>query len=293
MFSIIIALIIVAVVYMRKEAGLAFANSPLNAIYKIDGNLIRLVNGKSEIEAIPGSTSKIITNYFGSEVRRDFDRDGREDSVFILTQTRGESGIFYYVVPALNTSEGYVGGEALLLGDRIAPQTTEIRKNNIVVINYSDRALGEDFTVTPSVVKSIWIKLDPVTLQFGTVEQNFEGEADTSKMTLGMKSWEWIETIYNNSDAEVKPSMTGVFSITFGNEGRFTLKTDCNSVAGKYSVNGSKLAFSQMISTKMFCEGSLETKFSEMLVGVQSFSFNSKGELVLEMTKGTGAIILK
>ncbi len=157
-----------------------------NISYKIDGQSIQLTNGLSEIEAAPGSASKITTRYFGNELKHDLNDDGREDIVFIVTQEKGGSGVFYYVVAALNTANGYVGSEGLLLGDRIAPQSTNIdegttsqgtKRNNVVVVNYATRKPGEAFTVQPSVGKSIWIKLDPASMQFGEVAQNFEGES--------------------------------------------------------------------------------------------------------------------
>ncbi|MHB9019556.1 MAG: hypothetical protein ACYC3G_01610 [Minisyncoccota bacterium] len=163
---------------------------PLNykdATYSIGGQLITLKNGVSEIEGAPGSTSKILTRYFGNEVRHDLNDDGREDVVFLLTQETGGSGVFYYVVAALNTSDGYIGSEGLLLGDRIAPQTTHMdegetvmgtNRKNVIVVNYVVRLPGEPFTTRPSLGKSIWIKLDPLTMRFGEVVQNFEGEAN-------------------------------------------------------------------------------------------------------------------
>jgi len=291
--AVITVLVIVGVfVFQKNEKTDIYANSPLNAQYKIDRQLVRLVNGRAETESAPGSASKIITSYFGNEVRRDFDGDGREDSVFLLTQDMGGSGTFFYVVPVLNTADGYVGGEALFLGDRIAPQTTEMSKNDIIVVNYADRAPTEGFDVPPSIGKSIWLKLDPQTLQFGEVVQDFEGEADPSKMTLGMKSWNWVSTYYNDG-AEIKPNKEGIFVLTFNIDGRFSLKTDCNSVAGKYSVNPSAISFTQMVSTKMYCENSQETQFTEMLKKVRSYLFTSKRELVLELAYDSGGMIFK
>ena len=72
-----------------------------------------------------------------------------------------------------------MGSQGLLLGDRIAPQTTGADKGKIIVVNYADRAQGESFTVRPSVGKSIWLLLDPKTMQFGEVVQNFEGESSS------------------------------------------------------------------------------------------------------------------
>jgi len=155
--------------------------------YIINGQKITLKNGISEIEAAPGSASKIITRYFGNDVVHDLNEDGRNDMVFIVTQETGGSGIFYYVVALLNTTNGPVGSAGLLLGDRIAPQNIEIdegkttngsNRKNVIIVNYADRKPGESFSVQPSVGKSIWIKLDPITMQFGQVEQNFEGESN-------------------------------------------------------------------------------------------------------------------
>ena len=105
------------------------ANSPQNATYSIEGQSVTLVNGVSEVAAAPGSASKVITRYFGNAVTLDLNGDGRPDSVFILTQNTGGTGTFYYVVAALNMPNGYVGSHGLLLGDRIAPQTTEVSQN--------------------------------------------------------------------------------------------------------------------------------------------------------------------
>ncbi len=141
-----------------------------NIAYTIDDSSVTLTNGVSEMEAAPGSASKITTTYFGNEIRKDVDGDGSEDVVFLLTQNSGGSGTFYYVVAALNTPNGYVGTSAFLLGDRIAPQTTESGQGKSVVVNYADRAPGQPFTVAPSVGKTAHIILNPQTNEFVRVE---------------------------------------------------------------------------------------------------------------------------
>lgn len=157
-----------------------------DATYVIAGKAVKLTNGISEIEETPDSASKTITRYFGNEVKHDLNDDGREDIVFLLTQETGGSGVFFYVVAALNTPTGYVGSQAVFLGDRIAPQTTEIdegrtvnetNRKNVIIVNYAVRLQGEPFTAKPSLGKSLWLKLDPITMQLGEVAQNFEGES--------------------------------------------------------------------------------------------------------------------
>jgi len=158
-----------------------------NATYSIDGHLVQLVDGVAETESAPGAASKTVTRYFGNDFVTDLNDDGRDDVVFLLTQETGGSGIFYYAVAALNTFDGYVGSDGYLLGDRIAPQTIEESQNpwhkNVVVVNYADRlpaqpgAPGEPMSAQPSVGKSVYLKLDPASMQWGIVEPDFEGES--------------------------------------------------------------------------------------------------------------------
>jgi hypothetical protein len=121
------------------------------------------------------------TQYFGNELKTDLNGDGKEDVVFIITQNTGGSGTFYYAVAALNTPNGYVGSDGYFLGDRIAPQTTEVSPNPnqkyVVVVNYADRAPADPMTAKPSIGKSAYLKLDPSSMQWGVVVPDFEGES--------------------------------------------------------------------------------------------------------------------
>lgn len=168
-----------AYIYNEKQ-GYAAADYK-NAEYVIEGQRVRLINGKAETEAAPGSASKVVTNYFGNELKTDLTGDGVEDVAFILTQNQGGSGTFFYAVAAIQTPRGFVGSDAYLLGDRIAPQTTNLSSNPnqkyVVVFNFADRAAGEPMTAQPSVGKSVYLKLDPTTQQWGIVMPNFEGES--------------------------------------------------------------------------------------------------------------------
>ena len=263
-----------------------------NATYKINGENVLLKNGISVTEVVPGSASKTVTRYFGNEVKHDFDGDGREDSAFLVTQETGGSGIFYYLVARLNTVHGYIGSEGVFLGDRIAPQTTEMGKGNIIVVNYAERAKGESFAVRPSFGKSRWLLLDPKTMQFGEVAQNFEGEADPARMTLGMKTWDWIHTTYGDG-TQVQPHALKKFTLLFKKDNTFSLGTDCNSGGGGYVMNGNKISFEKMISTMMYCDGSQEADFTKMLGEVLSYHFTSRGELVFDLKLDSGVMVFR
>lgn len=129
-----------------------------NIAYTVDGTSVTLKNGKSEVEITPGSSSKTITRYFGNNAIGDLNGDGTEDVAFLLTQESGGSGTFYYVVVALMTENGYVGTDAVFLGDRIAPQSTEI-KNGRIIVNYADRKIDESMTTKPTVGISKYLKV--------------------------------------------------------------------------------------------------------------------------------------
>lgn len=145
------------------------AATPLDATYHIDGKTVTLKNGVAEAPSTTGSASKMITRYFGNEVKHDFNSDGKEDVAFLLTQEGGGTGTFYYVVAALNTINGYVGSNAVLLGDRVAPQSTNMDNGNVFVVNYAVRKSGEPFTTSPSLGKSMWLLLDPKTMHLSEV----------------------------------------------------------------------------------------------------------------------------
>jgi heat shock protein HslJ len=276
-------------IYKEKQ-GAGMAMNHKDATYVIDGRPVSLVNGMAETEAAPGSATKVVTKYFGNEVRKDLDADGREDIVFLLTQETGGSGTFFYVVAALNTENGYVGSQALLLGDRIAPQTTEAGDGKMVIVNYAERKQGEPMTAQPSVGKSLQLLLDPELMQFGEVVRDFEGEADPARMSLDMKKWEWVRAEYNDGRV-ISPKQPGKFTITFKTDGDFSVTTDCNTMGGGVKTMGEAINFDSIVSTKMYCEGSQEGEFAQMLVDSTSYHFTSKGELILDLKMDSGSVI--
>ncbi len=140
-----------------------------NIAYVIEGKRIQLKDGAAETEVMPGSASKIVTRYFGNDLKTDLNDDGREDVVFLLTQQTGGSGVFYYVVAALTTPHGYVGSDGFFIGDRIAPQTTEMSRDPRrarVVVNFADHASGQPMTEQPTEGKSVLLNFDPDTLEW-------------------------------------------------------------------------------------------------------------------------------
>ena len=135
----------------------ASVNTNQNASYQIDGKTVTLKDGIFHIVG-DGADSKATIKYFGNDVVADLNGDGLSDEAFVLTEEDGGSGTFYYVVAALTTKDGYKGTNGILLGDRIAPQTTEFKDGQLIV-NYADRKPTEPFTTKPSVGVSRYLKI--------------------------------------------------------------------------------------------------------------------------------------
>ena len=132
------------------------AKDPENATYTIEGKQVTLIDGESE----DGSTTM-----FGTPTKGDLNSDGTPDAGVILVVTGNGSGTFYYAAAALNNTTDYIyeGTNAIILGDRIAPQTESIN-NQVYTVNYADRAEGEPMTTQPSVGVSKYFKVNDSTL---------------------------------------------------------------------------------------------------------------------------------
>lgn len=162
--GVVTALVMVGIAgsYLSPREG-RNALDPLNATYDIDGTRVTLTDGLAEQSIALDSASMLRAQTFGEPVRGDLDFDGDEDAAVILVVNFGGTGTFYYVAAATDARNGIEGTNAVLLGDRIAPQSLEI-KNGVIVANYADRAPGEPFALPPSVGTTKYLMLRNGTL---------------------------------------------------------------------------------------------------------------------------------
>ena len=150
----------------------------------------------------------------------------------------------------------------------------------------------ESVSVKPIQAKQQAITDDQESDELALLVQNFEGKTDPAAMTLDMKTWVWINTQYNN-DSSVVPLKSDVFTITFGDDKRVRIGTDCNRMQGTYKVEAKQIQFGEMLSTRMYCKGSQEKLFEKMLQQVSSYSFTSRGQLILELKYDSGSIVFQ
>lgn len=262
-----------------------------NISYTVEGETLTLVDGKVLKDIAPGSAAKKTIMIFGEPVYGDLNGDGEEDAAVMLTSSGEGSGTFYYAVLAIASGTSYTSTNALFLGDRIAPQTIEIRDGN-AVYNYAERNAGEPMTTEPSVGKSLWVHYDAKTGEIGELVKNFEGEVDTTRMAISMKKWEWVST--ETAPGLITPKKEGVFALTFANDGKVIIGTDCNQASATYTrAQGNILSFGPIMSTKMACEGSQEGDFLAKLPSATSYYFTTKGDLVLRLANNGGTMRFK
>ena len=106
------------------------------------------------------------------------------------------------------------------------------------------------------------------------------------------KTWTWEQTIYNN-DTEHTPNEADAFTLTFTADGQVQVTTDCNTMRGSYTIDEHRLEFGQLAATRMYCEGSQEQLFADMLENVTSHFIDDEGRLILELKYDSGAIIFR
>jgi heat shock protein HslJ len=231
---ILVAAAALLYVFLREDAG---AENEKQARYTIDGVSLALDDS---------------FRYFGNEVRKDLNGDGREDLAFLVTHQPGGTGTFYYVVAALNTAKGYVGSKGYLLGDRIAPQTTESGPDATIIVNFADRKPDEPFTAQPSVGKSARLMFDAQAMRF----------VDASDGRLALvegKDFILESVLYDGENLNLENTS---IRISF-DEGAVSGMI-CNSFNGAYSIDEQGRMFAKNIAaTKKYCEGDLMTAETE------------------------------
>lgn len=116
--------------------------------------------------------------------------------------------------------------------------------------------------------------------------------ASMDKVVLKGTSWELDSLIDFTSESLERP-----VTMTFGADSlnKFYGNGGCNAYNGDYMQNGSKIAFSRIISTKKYCivGSKTETKFTSVLLTANRVGMDEKGDLLLMKDGETLAILHK
>ncbi len=146
----------------------------------------------------------------------------------------------------------------------------------------------------------LWNKGIEVTLKRGETLL-FQGRTTQGSMVgdpllyvFAGPTWVWYETQYPGG-ASVYPQNTGKFTISFDSaKGQVSGNTDCNGFSGEYTSGAANtLSFKPFVSTLMYCEGSQEKEFIDMVMNSDRYIFSESGDLVLVVKGEAGLVILK
>jgi hypothetical protein len=139
---------------MRSAQGV----DPYNHRYLIENETVTLHDGSSRIR-IEGTAANIITEVAKKPLYIDLNDDGFKDAVLILMQQTGGSGTFYYLAVASGSDSSDAPViESYFLGDRIKVETVRF-SDNVIVVDYLDRAKGQSMSAKPEVRMNKQFKL--------------------------------------------------------------------------------------------------------------------------------------
>ena len=205
------------------QRGITPAIDPLNATYLIGNDAVTLSGGQAQHPVVPGSAGQVETRVFGEPEWGDLDADGDEDAAVVLLHRTGGSGSFFYIAAAIRTQDGFIGTNAVLLGDRVALRSLQVR-NGVLMADYADRRATQPMLAAPTVAYTKYLALQAGELvaapPFDAGVQVLEGwvtighevsefspcdRQDALWLDRGIPAFEALKTVYAHSlppDAE-------------------------------------------------------------------------------------------
>ncbi len=110
-------------------------------------------------------------------------------------------------------------------------------------------------------------------------------------VSLETTAWSWQYTELQNGERVEAPAGDR-FVLTLEGDGSLSSTTDCNSTGGKYDLDGEVLSIGDIIMTKMYCEGSMESAYIEQLGLVSSYVIVGD-TLKLNLNRDFGVMVFK
>lgn len=93
----------------------------------------------------------------------DLNGDGVRDAGLLLAYQPGGSGTFIYVAAVMDIGGTQQGTNAVLLGDRVAPEGVAV-SNGMIVASYKDRRADQPMSAAPTVETEKYIRVENGTL---------------------------------------------------------------------------------------------------------------------------------
>lgn len=152
---------------------------------------------------------------------------------------------------------------------------------------YNEKLADENGNESNEIYTTV-VSTDPVAED----DDNSQDVITPSRLALTDQPWTWERALYNDG-REIVPRTPQTFSITFAADGSFGVTTDCNMAGGSYLTEGNSLIMSEIFSTLMYCEGTQETEFIQLLENTSSFFFTDTGKLIFELKFDSGSVTFR
>jgi membrane-bound inhibitor of C-type lysozyme len=126
-----------------------------------------------------------------------------------------------------------------------------------------------------------WEHGEVATVRIGTDElppcqvEETEGMNDRRLM---QSNWQLTDVAENDAAVPLEPE---AFLLSFDQAGNVSIVTDCNNHGGKYRAVQGSLTLYELVGTQMFCEGSGETIFMDLLSRATVYDIAEDGTLFL------------
>jgi para-nitrobenzyl esterase len=113
--------------------------------------------------------------------------------------------------------------------------------------------------------------------------------SDGKRTKIGGIVWKWQRTGYNN-DTAVEPPDSARYTILLMPEGHLSVRLDCNTGGGRYTLDGSSLTLNLTHTTMAACPpDSLAQKFMKDLAAAR-IAFLRDGKLYLDLMFDSGTM---
>lgn len=115
-------------------------------------------------------------------------------------------------------------------------------------------------------------------------------ETPTAPSDVLSRTWQLVSLQQDGSDAVVVPDPSS-YTLRFADDGRVSVKSDCNSCGGSYTLNGSSssIQIGRLACTLVACrQGSLDPRFAQALEGSKTIALDGS-----QLTLRGGGVTLR
>jgi hypothetical protein len=154
-----------------------YATDPLNAMYLIEGQAVRLTAGYCELPAAPGSAMKSRTAVWGQPIYGDMDDDGDRDAAVLLTHDPGGSATFY--------SEDFVFDSQIGFRQKITFDLTRLDDDGLYGAVDAKRALAYEFCIPNTEQSRKEVKAIDPTVKFFAQSPGRIGCGESENLCIG------------------------------------------------------------------------------------------------------------